>query len=379
MQPASLQPSEAEEITMQPALFQPVGGGVFNKATGSYSTVPGGRSNGATSSYSTVGGGQNNNATNSHSTVGGGSFNTASGIESTVGGGDSNTASGLNATIPGGVSNLASGDYSFAAGRRAQAVDEGSFVWADSEDADFSSSDTDQFSVRASNGVSFVSNVAGNLFEFVNIDRTDIPFMNNDVVSIGVPAGSPDNFQFIECEVDNDIKFRVHGDGDVTADGTISGGGADFAEMIPVSTGANSVEAGDVMVIDPANPMSVAKSSDARSTLVAGIYSTKPGLLGSEREWDDGSGDDDSGGSEMSAMESRAMTYNEIPMAVVGIVPCKASAENGAISPGDLLVTSSTPGHVMRDDDPKNGSIVGKALEGLAGGTGVIKVLVTLQ
>jgi hypothetical protein len=63
----------------------------------------------------------------------------------------------------------------------------------------------------------------------------------------------------------------------------------------------------------------------------------------------------------------------------VGIVPCKVSAENGAIRPGDLLVTSAIPGHAMRDDDPKNGTILGKALGSLDSGTGVIKVLVTLQ
>jgi hypothetical protein len=33
----------------------------------------------------------------------------------------------------------------------------------------------------------------------------------------------------------------------------------------------------------------------------------------------------------------------------------------------------------MRDDDPKAGTILGKALDSLDSGTGVIKVLVTLQ
>ena len=78
-------------------------------------------------------------------------------------------------------------------------------------------------------------------------------------------------------------------------------------------------------------------------------------------------------------MAEMAAEFNEIPMAVVGIVPCKVSAENGAISPGDLLVTSSTPGHAMRDDDPRNGTVVAKALGELSSGTGIIKVLVTLQ
>ena len=74
-----------------------------------------------------------------------------------------------------------------------------------------------------------------------------------------------------------------------------------------------------------------------------------------------------------------ANEFDEIPLAVVGIVPCKVSAENGPIRPGDLLVTSSTPGHAMRDRDPAVGTVLGKALEEMPSGTGVIKVLVTLQ
>ena len=48
---------------------------------------------------------------------------------------------------------------------------------------------------------------------------------------------------------------------------------------------------------------------------------------------------------------------------------------------GDLLVTSSTPGHAMKGTDRSRmlGAVVGKALEPLAAGKGVIQVLVTLQ
>ena len=72
---------------------------------------------------------------------------------------------------------------------------------------------------------------------------------------------------------------------------------------------------------------------------------------------------------------------DEVPLAVVGIVPCKVTAENGPIMAGDLLVTSSTPGHAMKGTDRGRmlGAVVGKALEPLQKGTGVIQVLVTLQ
>ena len=51
----------------------------------------------------------------------------------------------------------------------------------------------------------------------------------------------------------------------------------------------------------------------------------------------------------------------------------------GAI--GDLLVTSSTPGYAMKGTDRNLmlGAIVGKALESLHSGTGIIRILVTSQ
>ena len=65
----------------------------------------------------------------------------------------------------------------------------------------------------------------------------------------------------------------------------------------------------------------------------------------------------------------------------------KASAENGPIAPGDLLTTSATPAHAMKASPAvingveiyPTGAIVGKALEPLEEGRGVIQVLVTLR
>ena len=68
-----------------------------------------------------------------------------------------------------------------------------------------------------------------------------------------------------------------------------------------------------------------------------------------------------------------------VPLAIVGVVPVKASAENGSIQPGDLLTSSSIPGHAMKAAEPKLGTLIGKAMETLESGTGIIKMLVTLQ
>lgn len=174
-----------------------------------------------------------------------------------------------------------------------------------------------------------------------------------------------------------DVQFRVDGDGRAYSDEGFTGSGADFAEMVKVAGRTDNVEPGDVMVISASSDRAMEKSTTARSTLVMGIYSTKPGFIGSERDWSVG-GPDESTQRNLKIADMKD-AFNEVPLAVVGIVPCKVSAENGSIRRGDLLVTAATPGHAMRDDDPKNGTIVGKALGTLDSGTGMIKVLVTLQ
>ncbi|MBZ0267960.1 hypothetical protein K8I85_07380 [bacterium] len=219
----------------------------------------------------------------------------------------------------------------------------------------------------------------------MNLERMVASVAAADMLQIRAHTDGADGTQFIECERGIDVEFRVNGDGNVTADGTFSGP-ADFAEMVHVTSGAFSVEAGDVMVIDPDAERGFAKSDQARSSLVAGVYSTKPGFLGSEHDWDQvamqrGVIARPAPGEEAAALSPIEIGYqlDEIPLAVVGIVPCKVSAENGPIRAGDLLVTSSLAGHAMRDETAQAGTIVGKALGALSSGTGVIRILVTLQ
>jgi hypothetical protein len=129
----------------------------------SYSSIGGGYSDTITAnaSQSVIAGGVGNTADAAGTSIGGGQGNTGSGQFSTIGGGNANTASGTYATVPGGYANNASGTTSFAAGNRAKAVNNGSFVWGDSTPADFSSTANDQFAVRASGGVTFQTAGAG--------------------------------------------------------------------------------------------------------------------------------------------------------------------------------------------------------------------------
>jgi hypothetical protein len=139
--------------------------------------------------------------------------------------------------------------------------------------------------------------------------------------------------------------------------------GGDYAESVDVSGSRTSYEPGDVLVIGVNSGSDVAKSAEPYSTLVAGIYSTRPGTVGRRQITDP------------------KASKTEVPMAMMGIVPTKVSAENGPIKRGDLLVTSSTVAYAMKGTDRSRmlGAVIGKAMGNLDSGTGVIEVLVTLQ
>jgi hypothetical protein len=80
-------------------------------------------------------------------------------------------------------------------------------------------------------------------------------------------------------------------------------------------------------------------------------------------------------------------TEGKAPLAIAGIVPVKVTDEGGPIAPGDALTSSSTPGHAMKAAKVRvggiaffpSGVVIGKALEPLPAGRGVIRALVVLQ
>lgn len=210
----------------------------------------------------------------------------------------------------------------------------------------------------------------------------------------------------------SNLRFKVTRTGNVNADGTIAGGGADFAELLSAQPG---LEPGDVLVIGPDGKLT--RSSTPNATTVAGVYSTKPGFLGGANmdtevsaagtpdtltipgKAVNASYKTENGKPFSAALPETATTLNaaapdvapmpsdKIPLAVIGVVPVKVTAENGPIQPGDLLTTSSTPGHAMKASPVnlsgieiyRSGTIIGKALEPWAGDVGVIQVLIVLQ
>ena len=204
---------------------------------------------------------------------------------------------------------------------------------------------------------------------------------NGSADELGIGGGD-----FIRAvnEPEADIQFRVASNGDVYTDGsyhcaasindvpllpTAAAIGlnenaldpclqdstpADFAEMLPAQ---GDPEPGDVLVIGLDG--NLLQSSASYQTTVVGVHSYRPSYLGNAQFADED---------------------GYVPLAMLGVVPVKASAENGAIQPGDLLVSSSTPGHAMKaGENPPQGTVIGKALSALDADTGYIQMIVMLQ
>ncbi|GAB1401411.1 hypothetical protein MASR1M68_03220 [Elusimicrobiota bacterium] len=129
-------------------------------------------------------------------------------------------------------------------------------------------------------------------------------------------------------------------------------GGADLAEIY---ASTELLTPGDVVSIDVTKDNAIVKTKVAEDTLVAGVISTKPGLL----------------------MNKTEKGYE---LALVGKVPTKVCNEGGSIKRGDLLVSASIAGYAKKaGDNPKTGTVIGKALENFDSVNGTILVLVNLQ
>ena len=134
---------------------------------------------------------------------------------------------------------------------------------------------------------------------------------------------------------------------------------ADCAEDFDVT---DVVDPGTVMVLNDSGALR--QSSAAYDKRVAGVISGaggyRPGLVLDKQQVGD---------------------RCRLPVALMGKVFCKVDADHAPIEVGDLLTTSHTPGHAMKAADPFRafGAVIGKALQPLSAGQGLIPVLVALQ
>ena len=157
---------------------------------------------------------------------------------------------------------------------------------------------------------------------------------------------------------------RIDNTGKAFFNGGTQVGGADLAEYFAVAGNRSQYEPGDVLVISVSTDRQVELSSGPYSTLVAGVYATKPGLMLTE---------------ENAVADELEMM---VPMGVVGVIPTKVCLEGGAIRRGDLLVTSSQAGVAMKGDPNKikPGQVIGKALQEFnQNNNGKIMVLVNVK
>jgi hypothetical protein len=136
--------------------------------------------------------------------------------------------------------------------------------------------------------------------------------------------------------------------------------GADLAEKFPAS---EKLEPGMVVAIDAKNAGKLCLSRAAYNHCVAGVVSGANNFS-------------------VGAVLGNLPGHEDAPpIALSGRVYVQCDASAGAIEPGDLLTTSDTPGHAMKatDRDRSHGAVIGKAMERLESGRGLVLVLVNLQ
>ncbi|HEY2495477.1 MAG TPA: hypothetical protein VGK24_00280 [Candidatus Angelobacter sp.] len=147
--------------------------------------------------------------------------------------------------------------------------------------------------------------------------------------------------------------------GDVSVDGDLTLTGADFAEQFALAN-LEQCEPGTVMVMNENGAVTPSTSAYDRKVVgvISGAGEYKPALVIDRR----------TGG-------TRAV------IALMGKVYCKVDACETPIHAGDLLTTSDRPGHGMKADGFERafGAVIGKALQSLEKGCGMIPVLVNLQ
>ena len=123
---------------------------------------------------------------------------------------------------------------------------------------------------------------------------------------------------------------------------------ANYADLAEKYTADNNYEPGTVLDFGGIDEVTI--SNTDMSQKIAGIVSTNPGYL----------------------MNAELESEFVVTLALTGRVPCKVQ---GTVSKGDMMVSAGN-GYARAEDDPKLGSVIGKALEDFDGDIGVIEVVV---
>lgn len=158
----------------------------------------------------------------------------------------------------------------------------------------------------------------------------------------------------------NNPRSRLHVAGSIRVTGDIVLENADCAEEFDVADGC-PVEPGSVVRLDDGGALTTATEPyDKRvAGVVSGAGRYRPALV----------------------LDRQDAATGRVAIALMGKVFCKVDADGSAVSVGDLLTTSATPGHAMRavERDRAFGAVLGKALAPLPAGRALVPVLVALQ
>jgi len=214
----------------------------------------------------------------------------------------------------------------------------------------------------------------GHLRSDPNLSYSGLYFYSHDDVEVHLDDDDDNpGASFAIYNGEDSMVFQVDEDGNMTASGSKAGYVVDIARNV----GPQPLYAGDVVVIVGfSSPllgqipvMEVRKAEGAYLTGVGGVVNQRyvPGEGGGFEDLAEGEG------------VAPAQHLSVVTLGAFQTI--RVDASYGPIQPGDLLVSSPTPGHAMKAVDRLQaiGAIVGKALGSLDEGVGLIPVLIMLQ
>jgi hypothetical protein len=186
----------------------------------------------------------------------------------------------------------------------------------------------------------------------------------------------------------SDSGYGVYSEGDceVAGDLTVTGSKTGYVVDVVLNGGDEPLYPGDLVeIISYSEPVVgripvavVCKTTVAESRAVLGPIDSAVSVTPTEASDDPPVSGDDPVLYNVKRAEGAIAPGEYGRVVTVGLYErIKVDASDGPIYPGDLLVSSSTPGHAMASDDPGVGTVVGKALGSLESGMGEIPVFVS--
>ncbi|MBN1496341.1 MAG: hypothetical protein JXA07_06200, partial [Spirochaetes bacterium] len=132
---------------------------------------------------------------------------------------------------------------------------------------------------------------------------------------------------------------------------------ANLVELFEVDD-AEYVMPGDLLVVSDTGKSILSRSRNEYSRSVIGVVSGNPTIV----------------------INNSGKEQKVYPVALAGTVLCKLDARKRPVCPGDLVVTSDTPGSGMAgtvDSFEKIGTVIGKALDALEEGIGLVPIFIS--